>query len=309
MTIRAIILGLLAACLVCIGTIVNNHIIHQTHLVGNQIPIIVYGNLVLFIALINPLLWRLGPKAALSGKELAVVVAMALAACCVPQSGLMRTFTPALILPFQHERTDPGWKSQGVVDLAPKRMLADVTPENRNEVLIGFMKGLPRPDDQKHISFADVPWSAWTGTMSFWLPLILSLWIGLIGLSLVLHRQWSTHEQLAYPIATFANSLLPDEGRSVGGVFRQRLFWVGAIAVLVVHTNNYVHKWFPDDTVMIQRSFDLSAIADLWEHLHHGPSSVFQVCYSQSAADRERRRDRCPVGLRSDVVQTSFAFV
>jgi hypothetical protein len=89
-------------------------------------------------------------------------------------------------------------------------------------------------------------------------------------LSVVVHRQWSVHEQLAYPISNFASSLLPDAGRCVGGVFRQRLFWVAAIGVTAIHLNNFAHVWFPEHTILIQRQFDLSGIADLFPTFKKG---------------------------------------
>jgi hypothetical protein len=269
-TPRAIILGLLSACVVCAATIVNNHIIHQTHLVGHQLPVFVFGMLILFVGLVNPLLGRLGANSAISGKELAVVVALTLAACVVPQSGFLRYFTPAVMLPHHYERTEPGWKTAGVVEMVPDRMLPEVTEENREEVVGGFVKGLARPIEQTHIRITDVPWSAWLYTMVFWGPLLISVWFALIGLSLVLHRQWSTHEQLAYPIASFANALLPAEGQSRGGVFRQRLFIIGMLSVLGIHMINYLHAWFPDETLYLPRRFDLQALLELFPTLQKG---------------------------------------
>lgn len=270
MTFRSIIVGLLSACVVCMATIINNHVIHQTHLVGNQIPIVVYGILILFIVLINPVLWRVRRASAFTGKELAVVAALTLVTCSIPQSGLLRYLTPVLMLPHHYQNTEPGWSGQGVVEMVPERMLPKVTEENKDEALGGFLKGLVRPSDQEHIRFMDVPWRAWAGTLMFWGPLILALWIGLIGLSLVVHRQWSDHEQLAYPIAEFANSLLPDKDQCVGGVIRNRLFWVGAIIVLGIHTINYLHAWFPDNMILVHRSFDLTGIADLFPTFKRG---------------------------------------
>ena len=46
---RAVILGILSACLLCLATITNNHLIHQTHLVGHQMPVFVFGMLILFV--------------------------------------------------------------------------------------------------------------------------------------------------------------------------------------------------------------------------------------------------------------------
>ena len=269
---RAVILGILSACLLCLATITNNHLIHQTHLVGHQMPVFVFGMLILFVALINPLLARFGANAAFSGKELAVVLALTMAACVVPQSGFMRYFTPAVMTPHHYERTEPGWKSSGVVDMLPDRMLPKVTEEDREEVVGGFVKGLKRPLDQTHIRVSDVPWSSWVYTMAFWAPLLICLWFGLIGLSMVLHRQWSTHEQLAYPIAMVAGALLPEGREKQGGVFRQRLFVVGVCGVLVVHLVNYLHAWFPEETLYLPRRYDLRVLLELFPTLQKGPN-------------------------------------
>jgi hypothetical protein len=271
MTARAVILGLLGACLICVAAIVNRQLIYQTSLVGNQLPIAVFGTLILFLLLINPLLFRLKQTLALTGKELAVIVAMTLAACAIPGSNFARVFTPAIIMPHHHQSTEPGWKSLGLVEMVPDRMLANVTPENETEVLGGYLWGLPRPKDQEHIRLTDIPWYAWKRTLSFWGPMILLLWIGFVGLSVVVHRQWSRYEQLAYPVATFAASLLPSPGKSVGGVFRQPLFWVAMIAVSAIHLNNYAHAWFPDMTIQIQREFDMLKIVDLIPIFQKGP--------------------------------------
>ena len=205
MSARAVVLGLFGACVVCGITYFNDAVMRQTYLIGNHVPIAVYGGFILVMLVLNPLLWRLSDRLAFSAKELTIILALILAACCVPSSGLLRTFSPAVILPHHYNRTDPGWRGQGVVEMVPKQMLADVG-EDQGEVLTGFIQGLPPKEGHKHISFFDIPWAAWSGTLWFWLPLILTLWIALIGLSVVVHRQWSAHEQLPYPIATFASN-------------------------------------------------------------------------------------------------------
>jgi hypothetical protein len=115
-------------------------------------PIIVFGLLILFLELINPLLGRLGPATALTAKELVVVVALTLAVCCVPQSGLLRFFTPVIMLPHHYEQIEPGWSTAGVVEMVPDRMLPKVTPENRDQVVGGYVKGLAR-SGRKAISY------------------------------------------------------------------------------------------------------------------------------------------------------------
>ncbi len=195
MTRRSVILGLAGAALICGVTFLNDRILRGTFLVGNNMPVSVYGLLILFVVFLNPLFTRI-KRMALTGREIAVVLALTLAACCIPSSGLLRTFTSTLILPHHYKKVEPGWREGGraeirrrdVTDWLPERMLADVS-RNEDEVLGGFVQGLGQPGG--HVAFRDVPWYAWTRTLVFWLPVILALWGALLGLSLVVHRHRS----------------------------------------------------------------------------------------------------------------------
>lgn len=255
MTLRSVILGLLGAGAVCAVTFFNDRVLRQTHFVGNNMPVSVYGSLILFVALVNPWSRRL----ALTGRELAVILALTLAACCIPGSGLLRSFTSSLVMPHHYIKTEPGWREEGVLEMAPKKMLADVRGDE-NRALGGFVQGLGKSD--RPLPFREVPWSAWWRTLLFWLPVILTLWAALAGLSVVVHRQWSRHEHLSYPIAAFTDALLPERGRALSGLFRERLFWIGALPVLALYLNNYACVWFPDHLVRVPTEFDFTSLAD-----------------------------------------------
>jgi len=269
-TFRALLLGLFGAAGICGFTYFNDVIMRQTRLVGNNMPIPVYGGLILFLLLINPLLSSIRNKLALSGKELAVILTLTLAACCIPGTRLMRSFTLSVMLPHHYARTEPGWKEQGLIKMVPDRMLADVS-KDEGRALDGFVRGLPkRHQGQKHISLFEIPWYAWGRTLSFWVPVILALWIGLIGLSVMIHRQWSDHEQLPYPIAQFASSLLPGRRGTRGDVFFSRLFWIGALAVIAVHLNNYAYEWFPRHLIKIPTMFDFTRLVEQFPRFARG---------------------------------------
>lgn len=259
MTTRAVALGLVGAVLICAFGYYNDAIIRQNPLVGNHMPASVYGVLIIFLLTVNPLLYHLRKRFALTGRELAVALALTLAACAVPGTGLLRFYSPAVMLSHQVAKTDPGIKAEKITSLAPEGMFADVT-ENEDVVLRGFVQGLGGPNS--HISMGDVPWYAWTGTLAFWLPLILLLWIALIALAVVVHQQWSQHEHLAYPVARFAGALLPGEGESAGGVLRNKLFWYAAGAVFAIHLNNYLLNWYPS-LVPIPTRFDFLSLRPL----------------------------------------------
>ena len=270
MTTRAIILGLACVCFIAFATYFNDFILKGTFLIGSYMPIPVYGGLILFLLLVNPVLRRLRAGWALTAPELAVIVALVLAAACVPGRGLMHHFPNLLMLPHHYVRTDQSWKSEDVVSLAPKRMLADPS-RNESEALDGYVQGMGV--GSRHMSPGKIPWYAWTRTIRFWIPLILALSLCLTGMALVVHRQWSDHEQLPYPIITFARSLLPEEGRAKGAIFANRVFWVGAVAVLIYHANNYAYQWWPKHMVEMPRQLGFQSLVQLWPTLWSGPGT------------------------------------
>ena len=261
MTIRAVILGLLGAAFVCSYTNFNDWIMRQTMFVGNFMPISVYGLLVLFLALVYPLWRKLTQRGVLKRKELAVILVLTLVSCAIPGSNLLRIFSPALIMPHRYERTEPGWKQQEVMKLVPEGMLVDIS-QDEGTVLDGYTRGLKEASDK--LAFSEVPWKAWRQPLLFWVPIILSLWIALVALAVVVHRQWSDHEHLPYPIVTFTKSLLPEEDGRPSPVFGNTLFWLGLAAVLGIHLYNYLNLWFPKVLFgQIPLGVDFSSLASL----------------------------------------------
>ncbi len=243
LTIRSVIIGLLFVAFVCSYTYFNDHVMRQTMFVGNNMPISVYGLLVIFLVFFYPLLRRINRRLALTPAELAVILALTLASCAIPGANLLRLFTPTLLMPHRFAQTEPGWEKQKVMDLVPDGMLTDVKGDEER-VLNGFARGLGEAN--RHISPAAVPWRAWKRPMLFWMPILLSLWIALIGLAVVVHRQWMDHEHLPYPLVTFTKALLPGADGSMSPVFGNRLFWLGLIPVMLIHVYNYLVVWFPD---------------------------------------------------------------
>ena len=92
MTIRAILIGVSAALFLCAFNYVNDNILRQTYLIGHALPFAVYGALIATVALLNPLLRRVRVSWTLRRRDLAVALTVVLAVCCIPSSGLLRTF-------------------------------------------------------------------------------------------------------------------------------------------------------------------------------------------------------------------------
>lgn len=161
-------------------------------------------------------------------------------------------------------------RTQGTVERLPPGLLPDVSRRNSALVLNGYVNGLGEGD--RVLSPAQVPWRAWLPAYRHWLPLVLCLSVGMLGLSLVLHRQWTTHEHLPYPVAQFANAIIGSGGRPGGaGVLGSRVFWGAALAVLLVHMNNYAYAWWPDLFIPIKRRIDFAPLLRVVPWLAQSP--------------------------------------
>ncbi|HOF19326.1 MAG TPA: hypothetical protein PK082_10490, partial [Phycisphaerae bacterium] len=270
MTFRILITGLIGfVCAMFIAAFgyLNDSPLRLTYLVGNHLPIFVFGLLILIAALINPLLALLHRSIRLRPPELAIIVAMMLVACSIPGSGLMRTFTTALAMPIHHNQTSPSWQKNGVLELVPPRMLP-AGGQYEKDVMDGFLSGALSGRERPLVDTTVVPWKQWADPLITWVPLIVLMAVGVICLSLVVHRQWASRERLRYPIADFASSLTAQEpGRIAGSMFRNRLFWIGLAAIFLIHVVNGLATWFPNQGVQIPLRVEMPQIAQKWPTL------------------------------------------
>lgn len=260
MTIRAVVIALLLTVLFCATCFFNDNLLRQTRMVGSYMPIALLGLLIILVLLVNPILGRIRRGFALTGRELAFLVAIGMMVAFVPGYGLMEHFTNVLIMPHRLALTNPQWEKEGVFKAIPEEMLTDIH-SNPADVMGGYLQGKSTPS--RHIDASEIPFGAWERPLKFWLPLLVTLAVAIIGLSLVIHQQWSANESLQYPIAKFAATLMPDsEGGVLGGVFRNKFFWMGLAGVWAIHMINYVRVWEPN-FIAIPLSVDLRPLMEL----------------------------------------------
>lgn len=91
-----------------------------------------------------------------------------------------------------------------------------------------------------------IPWRLWIGPFAFWLPFMGILMVFSMSLVRMMHRQWSKHELLTYPIAEVMDSFLKREkGYLLPDYFRTRVFWVGFVGVFLMFVINGLNRFFP----------------------------------------------------------------
>jgi len=273
MTLRAVVIGLLVGLLLAAVGYLNDWILQQAYVASDLVPVSVYGLLIAGLLLANPLL-RLAGARPLRGSEWAVIVALLLAACVIPGPGLCWTFTNSLVVPHEVQPITPSWRSKDLVGYAPKILLTDPSalPEGQREALTrGFANGL---NPGKLVPPSAVPWAAWTRTLSFWLPLLGLTFVASACLALVVHRQWSSREQLRYPVADFASELIRGAGEAyLPAVFRSRLFYAGFLPVVAILLVNGLAEWH-EGMVRIPLASDLRSVFwQKWPALSQMPTA------------------------------------
>jgi hypothetical protein len=89
-----------------------------------------------------------------------------------------------------------------------------------------------------------VPWAAWT-------PVVIGWGIGFafvvmfsIGACALFRRQWQDRERLTFPLAQLAVMLVSD-AQARSPLTRNRLFWLGAGAVILHHTITTLNYFYP----------------------------------------------------------------
>lgn len=119
MSRRAVLLGLLFALVISVGTYLLGRLFGASSLTGNHLPVAVFGVFVVLVLFVNPTLAACRLGTVLSPAELAVICAFGLAACAWPDSNLMRYFSAVVSVPAHVERASPTWQSVEVLSYVP----------------------------------------------------------------------------------------------------------------------------------------------------------------------------------------------
>ncbi|MCE5325361.1 MAG: hypothetical protein LLG01_02995 [Planctomycetaceae bacterium] len=291
MTLRSIILGLLAAIFIATVGYFTDQIVRLNHFVGNEFPIIVFLPLMMTAAVLNPLLGRIRPSWQLHRRELAVVVMAALVACNIPGSGLLRFFSRVLVVPMQLAQTETSWKKANVLGYAPPALLPNGGVYNEPFVR-GMMQGAGKEGEP--IGLDGVNWGFWKDPLLAWMPLVVLLAGASIALAMMVHRTWSRRERLPYPIAQLGETLIDDARTGRGSIFRSGLFLAPAIIILTIHLVNGLNAWCDKRLIEIPMEYHFGQIAEtfsavrgvpwgngLW-HVRLWPTIIAFACFVAS---------------------------
>jgi len=259
------VLGLAASALLVSANVLNRVLWHLPLPMGTHLPLSVFGLLMVVVLGVNPLLNRIRPRWRLTSGELAIFLAICLVACHVAGTGFLGDTPQLLSMPLQINQTHPGWRRYDLMSWVPPAMLVNGARYDQ-KVIAGLLSGIGESGET--VSLSDIPWGAWKTPLTYWLTIILLMGLASVCLALIVHRQWSLHERLRYPIAEFTSSLIQqEEGRILGPIYRNKLFWAGLGVLMLVRMINYLHAWFPSHMQEIPLSLDFTPLVERWPRL------------------------------------------
>jgi cell division protein FtsX len=192
------------------------------------------GAIFLFFILaffMNTALSLIRRRLALSRADLVLVYAMLLIAIAVPNQAFVGYLIPVISGLYYYATPENKW-----AELFFPHVESWLVPQDV-KVLVDLHEGLPPG--------GSIPWGAWVEPLASWYAFFLVLSFMMICMSSILHRQWSTHERLAYPMVELPLQII-DEGKGAMGhlrpFFKNRLMWIGfAVPALLLGMNGLNH--------------------------------------------------------------------
>jgi len=177
---------------------------------------------------LNWVLRKIAPGLALHQSELLLTYSMVCVGSAMASHDFIAVLIPLLTWSFWMANPNNNWDS-----LINPLMPDWLTMQNRS-VMRGFYEGgtnLYQPEILL----------AWASPIAFWLVFIILLVVVMLSLNSIVRRRWLDDEHLACPLV-----YLPVEvTRPHGGLFRNKLFWIGFGAVGIIEIWNRIAFFHP----------------------------------------------------------------
>jgi len=181
---------------------------------------------------VNAIVAVLGRNVQLSKADLVMIYCMLLMAVTVPTWGLMFFLIGTLVYPFYYATPENNY-----VELFHDFIPSWMVPQDF-QAIKDYYEGLPQG--------AAIPWGVWVEPMGWWLALIVAMSLMLICMSAILHRQWSVHERLTYPMVQLPQNMIEkEEGASIAAFFKDGVMWLGFFVPYTLLSLNALNHYWP----------------------------------------------------------------
>jgi len=228
-TTRALVLGAVLVPLNVYWVMTVEGIWHSGHPTCISLHWGAVFNIILLLA-VNVLLKRLAPRHALTQAEFVTVYAMVASAIMLAGHDSLQLGVPNMSYGFWYANEANHWE-QLFHDHLP-RFLSVSDPR----VLEPFYDGRSSLYEYGY-------WRAWVGPVLWWCGIVLAVGLVMIGLNVLLRKQWTEREKLGYPIVQLPLVMTQDGGNAQ--FFANRVLWWGIAAGALLDLYNGLHSFWP----------------------------------------------------------------
>jgi hypothetical protein len=228
-TSRAIIIGLLLIPLNCYWIMQVEGVWHS----GHPTCISLYWNVtfnILLLVLINLFFKRFAPSQALTQGELITIYVMLCMASSLAGHDMYQLLVAAIGFPFYYATPDNEWE----------RIMQPYVPKwltiSKLTVIRGFYEGFDTFYRWDRIR-------AWFGPTMWFSFFTLALIMVMVGINVLVRKQWTEKEKLTYPIITLPLAITERGGTS--DFFRNRMLWIGFAIFAAIDLMNGLHGLYP----------------------------------------------------------------
>ena len=229
---RALLIGVVM-CLVISTVMSYGHLVMGTvQWTGDFISA---GAILLFfvVVLFNVPFKLLRSRWVLNPQELVVIYTMMIVGSGIPTVGLTAQLIPFLAEVFYYATPENEWD----VLLQP-HIKTWLVPQDELAVWY-FFEGLPEG--------MLIPWGAWMVPLLAWGSFAMALYLMMISMVALIHRQWARHERLVYPLIQLPIDMLreSDEADSrLNPFLRNPAMWAGFALPMLLLSAGSLHKHY-----------------------------------------------------------------
>ncbi len=183
-----------------------------------------------FLTLLNILVAKRFPGAALNQAELMVVYIMLSISTAMCGHDMMGNLLPNLINVFYFNTPQNGW------DKFHHFIPTWFAPRDK-EILRGFYEGSSTLYTAAHLK-------AWAIPMAVWTSFLMVIGYIMLCTNTIVRKQWADREKLTFPIIQMPLEMTKDAGMS--GFFSNKYLWIGFAIPLVLQSLNELNFFYPN---------------------------------------------------------------
>lgn len=182
------------------------------------------------IILINLLVKRFFTKAALTQGEMITIYVMLCMAAGLAGHDTLQLTIPAIPHAFWFDTPENEW-AEMVQPHVPRWLVV-----SDDKIIRGFYEG-------ETSFYTKEIMGAWLGPTLWWTAFILALGLIMLCINVIVRKQWTEHEKLAYPIIQLPLAIT--EGGGTSTFFKNRMLWIGFGIAAFIDILNGLSYFYP----------------------------------------------------------------